>query len=161
MSSDKITISGTGCALADLIYNRVSFTSPEFQKYISKQPGDGGLSPGKLVFTEELEKFSGKSYSEILKEIAGNRSPDKMNVGGPSLVSMIHVAQMLNVNDFEVKFFGRGGNDKYTEQIFQIVRKTPLNIKNYQTSVNRPTPTTDVFSPVFVIIFSIIFIYLK
>jgi len=46
LNSNKITISGTGCALADLIYNRVSFASPEFQKYTSKQNGDGGLSPG-------------------------------------------------------------------------------------------------------------------
>ncbi len=50
--SNKIIISGAGCAIADLIYNRVSFASPGFQKYISKQNGDGGLSPGKLVFTE-------------------------------------------------------------------------------------------------------------
>ena len=114
---NKIIISGAGCALADLIYNRVSFTSPGFQKYISKQTGDGGLSPGKLVFTEELEKFSGKHYPEILKEIVGNRLPDKMNVGGPSLVSMIHVAQMLDKENFEVKVYAMGGNDEHTDQI--------------------------------------------
>lgn len=144
--SDKIIISGTGCALADLIYNRVSFTNSAFQKYSSKLPGDGGLSPGKLVFTEELEKFSGKPYPEILKEIAGNRPADKMNVGGPSLVSMIHAAQMLGNVDFEVKFYGMGGNDGYSKQIFEMVRQTPLNIDNYKTSQTRPTPTTDVFS---------------
>jgi len=146
LNSNKITISGTGCALADLIYNRVSFASPEFQKYTSKQNGDGGLSPGKLVFTEELEIFSGKPYPEILKEIVGNRQPDKMNVGGPSLVSMIHAAQMLGKEDFEVKFFGTGGNDEYTEQIFRMVRQTPLEISNYRRSEHKPTPTTDVFS---------------
>jgi hypothetical protein len=26
--------------------------------YRSEQPGDGGLCPGKLVFTEEIEKFA-------------------------------------------------------------------------------------------------------
>ena len=142
----KIIISGTGCALADLIYNRVSFASPEFQKYTSKQTGDGGLSPGKLVFTEELEKFSGKPYPEILSELVGNRQPDKMNVGGPSLVSVIHTAQMLEGENVEVKFFGTGGNDEYTEQIFRMVRQTSLEISNYRRSELKPTPTTDVFS---------------
>jgi sugar/nucleoside kinase (ribokinase family) len=146
LSPNKIIISGTGCALADLIYNRVSFESPEFQKYTSKQTGDGGLSPGKLVFTEELERFSGKPYPEILAELVGNRQPDKMNVGGPSLVSMIHAAQMLGKENFEVKFFGMGGNDEHTPQIFEMIQQTPLNIRNYSISTKRPTPTTDVFS---------------
>jgi sugar/nucleoside kinase (ribokinase family) len=143
---NKIIISGTGCALADLIYNRVSFASREFQKYTSRLTGDGGLSPGKLVFTEELEKFSGKSYPEILAELVGNRPPDKMNVGGPSLVSMIHAAQMLGKEYFEVRFYGMGGNDIHTRQIFDMVHLTPLNIENYKTSPKRLTPTTDVFS---------------
>jgi sugar/nucleoside kinase (ribokinase family) len=143
---NKIIISGTGCALADLIYNRVSFASREFQKYTSRLTGDGGLSPGKLVFTEELEKFSGKPYPEILAELVGNRPPDKMNVGGPSLVSMIHAAQMLGKEDFEVRFYGMGGNDEHTPQIFEMVQQTPLEITNYKTSPNKPTPTTDVFS---------------
>ena len=145
-SSNKIIISGTGCALADLIYNHVSFSNPGFLKYLSKQTGDGGLSPGKLVFTEELEKYSGKPYSEIIKEIVGNRPPDKMNVGGPSLVSLIHAAQMLGKEDFGVKFYGMGGNDNHAQQIFDMVGQTPLNIENYKTSPNRSTPTTDVFS---------------
>lgn len=143
---NKIIISGTGCALADLIYNRVSFASPEFRNFTSKQIGDGGLSPGKLVFTEELEKFSGKPYPEILAEIVANRPPDKMNVGGPSLVSLIHAAQMLGKEDFEVRFYGMGGNDEHTPQIFDMVQQTPLNIGNYKISTGRPTPTTDVFS---------------
>ncbi|MDO8951646.1 MAG: carbohydrate kinase family protein [Draconibacterium sp.] len=145
-NSKKIIISGTGCALADLIYSHVSFDGPEFQKYTSKQIGDGGLSPGKLVFTEELEKFSGKPYPEILAEIVENRQPDKMNVGGPSLVSMIHAAQMLGKEDFEVRFCGMGGNDEHTPQIFEMIQQTPLEITNYKTSPNKPTPTTDVFS---------------
>ena len=144
--NNKIIISGAGCALADLIYNRVSFTSPGFQKFISKQTGDGGLSPGKLVFTEELEKFSGKHYPEILAEIVGNRQPDKMNVGGPSLVSMIHVAQMLDKENFEVKVYAMGGKDEHTDQIFSMLSQTPLEISNYSRSDHKPTPTTDVFS---------------
>jgi sugar/nucleoside kinase (ribokinase family) len=145
-SSNKIIISGTGCALADLIYNQVSFSNPGFLKYLSKQTGDGGLSPGKLVFTEELEKFSGKPYPEILNEIVGNRPPDKMNVGGPSLVSMIHVAQMLDKENFAVKVYAMGGNDEHTDQIFRMLSQTPLETSNYSRSDHMPTPTTDVFS---------------
>ncbi len=104
------------------------------------------MSPGKLVFTEELEKFSGKPYPRILKEIVGNRQPDKMNVGGPSLVSMIHAAQMLEAENVEVRFFGMGGNDEYTEQVFRMIQQTPLNISHYRRSEYKPTPTTDVFS---------------
>ena len=146
MNSDKIIISGAGCAIADLIYNRVSFSSPEFAKYCSKRTGDGGLSPGKLVFTEELEKFSGKKYADILSELVGNGPPDAMNVGGPSLVALIHAAQMVDKNYFEVKFFGMVGNDDYADQIFKIVGKTPLDIRNYKSSAQMATPTTDVFS---------------
>ena len=57
MNNKKIIISGAGCALADFLYTDISFNSPGFKKYLSKNPGDGGLSPGKLVFNEELEKF--------------------------------------------------------------------------------------------------------
>jgi len=145
-NSNKIIISGTGCALADLIYNKVSFTNSAFEKYSSKQSGDGGLSPGKLVFTEELEKFSEKPYPEILNEIVGNRQPDKMNVGGPSLVSLIHAAQMLDKEDFEVKVYAMGGIDEHTDQIFRMLGQTPLDIGNYGRSEFRQTPTTDVFS---------------
>lgn len=48
------------------------------------------MSPGRLVFTEELEKFSGCDYPHILKEITGNKAPDGFNIGGTSLVSLIH-----------------------------------------------------------------------
>ncbi len=146
MSTDKIIISGTGCALADFLYNGISFDSPDFNKYLSKETGDGGLSPGKLVFTEELEKFAGRPYQEIVKEIMGDRAPDAFNVGGPSLVALIHAAQLLDNKDYEVKFFGLSGKDETADKIFQIVRKTPLNIENYRAASSLATPFTDVLS---------------
>jgi sugar/nucleoside kinase (ribokinase family) len=146
MNSKKIVISGTGCALADFLYNDISFDSKDFKKYLSEKTGDGGLSPGKLVFTEELEKFSGIPYTKILCEITGNHSPNAFNVGGPSLVSLIHASQMLDHNEFEVKYFGLAGEDEISGKIFEIVRKTPLNIENYLTSGANMTPFTDVFS---------------
>lgn len=146
MSSEKIVISGTGCALADFLYNGIAFNSPEFKKYLSKKAGDGGLSPGKLVFTEELEKSSDLPYQEIIRDIIGNRTHDVFNVGGPSLVSLIHASQMLNSNEYEVKFFGMAGKDKTAGKIFEIVRETPLNIENYSTIKGKVTPFTHVLS---------------
>jgi len=144
--ADKLTISGTGCALADFLYNGISFDGKDFIKYISRKSGDGGLSPGKLVFTEELEKFAGQSFSEIHKDIVGSRTPDAFNVGGPSLVSLIHAAQLLGNSDYEVKFFGISGNDETGKKIHNIVNQTGLNINNYVGTNDHATPFTDVLS---------------
>lgn len=146
MISNKIIISGTGCALGDFLYNEISFDSPDFKKYLSKKPGDGGLSPGKLVFTEELEKFADRPYSEIINEIKGTRPQDAFNVGGPSLVSLIHASQLLENKNYKVKFFGIAGKDETAGKIFKIVRQTPLNIKQYSQTGHSATPFTDVLS---------------
>jgi len=146
MALKKIVISGTGCALADFLYKDVPFDSNSFKSYQSKRPGDGGLNPGKLVFTEELEKYSGLQYSTILEELTGGRMPDAFNVGGPSLVSMIHASQMLEKDEYEVRFFGMAGKDEISDKIFEIVEKTPLNKHNYLITGKKATPFTDVFS---------------
>lgn len=148
MIADKIIISGTGCALADFLYNRVSFSGPAFKKYHSVSPGDGGLSPGKLVFTEELEHFAGKPYSEIAGELIGSRVPDAFNVGGPSVVPLIHASQLLSRKEFDVRFFGMAGNDDIAQKIFSILRQTPLNTSQYLTTPHPTplTPFTDVLS---------------
>ena len=146
MFHDKINISGTGCALADFLYNGISFTNQDFKKYLSIKPGDGGLSPGKLVFTEELERFAGKSYPDIVKEIMGNRQPDAFNVGGPSLVSLIHASQLLDRQDYDVRFFGIAGADETAEKIAEILSRTPLDTQNYLFAPDSITPFTDVLS---------------
>jgi mannitol-1-phosphate 5-dehydrogenase len=146
MSNKKIIISGAGCALADFLYTDISFNSPEFKKYLSKNAGDGGLSPGKLVFKEELEKFSERFYYEIKGDIIGNIRLSSFNVGGPSIVSLIHASQLLNKDEFEVRFFGMAGKDETAENIFKILRKTPLNIDNYYVTSSKSTPFTDVLS---------------
>ncbi len=146
MSSDKIIIAGTGCALADYLYTGVRFNSPQFHKYLSQRPGDGGVTPGKLVFTEELETYSGLPYSEISKELTGGNLPAAFNIGGPGLVSLINASQLLNKNEYEVLFYGGSGNDNTAELIDQLVRKTPLNIDHYNKISERKTPFTDVLS---------------
>ena len=146
MSIEKFLISGTGCALADYLYSEISFSSSSFSKYLSVKPGDGGISPGRLVFTEELEKFSGQPYEKILDDITGGKDPDGINIGGPGLVSMINVAQLLDEDDFSVRFYGRPGRDKTSEMIISRAGSTPLDISGYLPLSQKPTPFTDVFS---------------
>jgi sugar/nucleoside kinase (ribokinase family) len=146
MNNRIIKINGTGCALADFFYTNVRFNSSVFLKYTSKKKGDGGLSPGRLVFTEELEKFSHKPYPEILNEITGNSSPVSFNIGGPGLVSLIHASQLLSDTEFQVSFYGIAGNDSIADDILMMIKKTPLNISNYIKNSNKATSFTDVFS---------------
>jgi sugar/nucleoside kinase (ribokinase family) len=146
LENKKTLISGTGCALGDFLYNSVSFNSVNFKKYMSQTMGDGGISPGKLVFAEDLEKFSNKPYQVILNDIIGPGTYDGFNAGGPSLVSLIHVSQLLNLHDFEVGFFGIAGNDETSAKLFEIIHNTPLNIDNYHVHEGKSTPFTHVFS---------------
>jgi len=146
MNSNRVIISGTGCALADFLYTSVRFDSPGFIKYLSKQTGDGGLSPGKLVFTEELERFSDRHYPDILKDVCGNKSSDSFNIGGPSLVSLIHASQMLSGPGYEVRFYGAAGDDETSQKIFGLLKNTPLHTSNYKIISNKATAFTDVFS---------------
>lgn len=141
----KIVISGTGCALADNLYANIDFSNSNFKKYISKEPGDGGLSPGRLVFTEDLESFAKKSFDEILLEITKNNPPDSFNIGGPSIVSLINAAQLLYNSNAEIKFFGALGKDKTAERIIVGLSTIKIDISNYK-HFNSPTPFTDVFS---------------
>ncbi len=147
MVSNKFIISGTGCALSDFLYTNVSFCSAAFEKYRYKNPGDGGLSPGKLVFTEELEQFAGVPYPRILNDITDGTPAASFNIGGPSLVSLIHAAQMLEQDDgFEVKFIGISGKDETSEKIRQLLKKTPVDFSGYLAVSKKPTPFTHVLS---------------
>ncbi len=144
---NKLIISGTGCALADYLYTNIRFHDPAFQKYLSIRPGDGGLSPGKLVFTEEIEAFAKKPYMQIIKDLNGNKASSAFNVGGPGLVSMINASQLLDREHFEVKFYGGMGTDKIAERILQnLNKKIPLDITNYKAVSDKPTPSTHVLS---------------
>ena len=146
MSNKLFTISGAGCALVDYLYSGIDFTNPEFQKYLSKKSGDGGLYPGHLVFTEELEQFAQKPFDEILHEIIGDRPPDSYNIGGPSIVSLIHSSQLLCEPHFKVKFYGAAGNDSTSERIFKATFNCPLDTQNYLVFEEMYTPFTNVFS---------------
>ncbi len=138
-------ISGTGCALVDYLYKPVDFIDPGFKKYLSVKPGDGGLAPGKLVFTEEFEKFSGEAYLKAREKITRGMKPVAVNIGGPSIVSLIHAAQLLHDQPAEVKFYGCRGSDEGGTFIDTMLKKTPLKTGKYKTG-NHFTPFTDVLS---------------
>ncbi|MFC2089900.1 carbohydrate kinase family protein [Bacteroidota bacterium] len=140
----KIVISGLGCTLLDFIYNEVSFTSKGFRQYQSRTPGDGGLSPGQLVFLDDLEQFSKSSFEQVVKALTGSRPPDTINLGGPAAVPLIHAAQLLQ-DVAEVKLYAAMGNDNAAETILEIIGKTPLNVEQVFRKNDR-TPLTYVFS---------------
>lgn len=144
-SSRLFRISGTGCALVDYLYKPVCFTDMHFKKYLSENPGDGGLSPGKLVFKDEFEKYSKETYLLVRNAICGGKDPVALNIGGPSIVSLIHAAQLLNGSDTEVYFYGSKGADGAGAFMDEKLKMTPLKIGLYKTGTQY-TPFTDVLS---------------
>ena len=90
----KVIVSGVGCSLVDRLYNNISFSEQSFIPYLSGKKGDGGLVPGQLVFRRDFEKFVGQDFHPLLKKLVNDKTHDKINIGGPGIVSMIHAAQL-------------------------------------------------------------------
>lgn len=127
----KITVSAVGCSLADYLYTKADFTGAAFAKYRSVKEGDGGLSPGHLVFAEDLEKFSGVPYARIASELGCGGEPDAINLGGPGIVALINAAQLNRNPEVAFNFYGALGEDQTADRILSIIRQTPVNIDNY------------------------------
>jgi len=140
----KIIVSGTGCCLVDLLYI-TDFSSRAISSHLSFKRGDGGLSPGKLVFEEEFKKYSKTSLDNFIKEIAGGKKPDGINIGGPSIVSLIHAAQLSDSDKCEVRFYGRAGDDPNGRYIISSLEKTPVILKDFRL-IRQRTPSTIVLS---------------
>lgn len=141
----KIEVSGVGCSLVDHLFNNISFTSGTLSKYLSKKSGDGGLTPGQLVFAEEFEKFAGQKFKATIGEITGGRTSDKVNIGGPGIVALIHAAQLLDDTDCSIRFYGGYGKDEDGNYLTSSLKKTPVNINNFK-AVAGVTPSTIVLS---------------
>lgn len=141
----QIEVAGVGCCLVDYLFNDIAFTSELFSKYISKKSGDGGLTPGQLVFAEEFEKFSDQHFESVIWEITNGKPPDKVNIGGPGIVALIHTAQMLEKTGFRVRFYGGRGNDEAGKYLQISLENTPVDIANYR-QVKGATPSTIVLS---------------
>ena len=143
--SKKIIVSGVGCSLVDRLFNNISFNSKEFSGFLSNENGDGGLVPGQLVFIEEFEKYAKQNHQNILKKITNNHTHDKINIGGPSIVSIIHAAQLSFDNNSEFRFYGGRGDDAEGEFIMKLIKETSVNVDNYIVT-NGETPSTLVLS---------------
>ncbi len=137
-------IHGAGCCLIDTIYMNCRYDDDAFSTLWSKRRGDGGLIEGGLVFTEDLESFSGMRHADIVHWLSSGRAADKENVGGPAIVALIHVAQILAAQGIEVSFYGAVGEDDQAELTRKTLDTTPLQYFLKAVS-GKPTPTTEVF----------------
>ena len=138
-------IAGAGCCLLDYIYAQVDFTSAAFAAYRSRSEGDGGLFPGKLVFTEDFESFSGCDLEPVLHDITSGKPVDVVNIGGPSVVALIHAAQMLESTRFQIRFVGAIGGDAEGVELCRQMERTPLGATGLLIKAGR-TPRTVVLS---------------
>jgi sugar/nucleoside kinase (ribokinase family) len=110
----------------DFLYPSEDFSGAAFKAALSRQEGDGGLTPGKLVFAEDFERFMGKPYEAALADITGGAPPASHNLGGPSVVSLAHAAQILHGQNHEVWFFGVRGNDEVGDLMAEALARLPF-----------------------------------
>nr|MDA3951707.1 carbohydrate kinase family protein [Spirochaeta sp.] len=134
-------IAGAGCSLMDYLFTGIDFSGAVFDRYRSRNPGDGGLVPGHLVFAEGLGAFAGVPYQEALAEITGGRKPASQNLGGPSIVALVHAAQLLQPAGLPVAFYGVRGDDEAGKDLSTIVSRTPLQWDHY-AEYRGETPVT-------------------
>ncbi len=128
----QIQISGTGSAIADYLYTGVDFSAPSFVKYMSQRSGDGGLVPGKLVLTEDLEEFAGVDAHTVVSDIVGEREPDSFNIGGPAVAALITAAQLSANTNGTVRFYAANGSDDAGSKLRAILEKTPVDISEFR-----------------------------
>jgi sugar/nucleoside kinase (ribokinase family) len=135
----------------DLLYPEVDFSSPAFRSAASMREGDGGLAPGRLVFARDAERFARKPFAQTLAELVGPgpdgspRAPAAENVGGPSVVSLVHAAQMLEDEGIAVSYRGATGDDAIGGRLRALLARTPLDISGLETRPGR-SPSTYVLS---------------
>ncbi len=137
-------INGLGCSLVDNLYSPVDFTSEEYNKWVQKNHRDIGVITGGLVFGEDLESSSGRKYKDILNEITkGKLSPSK-NIGGPAIVAMIHIAQVMGETT-DIGFFGARADDENGRFIAEKLGPFNIDLSGYVLADGQ-TPFTDVLS---------------
>ncbi|MFZ2635297.1 MAG: PfkB family carbohydrate kinase [Rectinemataceae bacterium] len=145
------TIAGAGCSLIDYIHTGVDFSSPEFAALRSRNPGDGGLEPGALVFAEDFERFAGRDLDDALMPLLRGRAPDACNIGGPGVVSLIHAAQILydagtsSGQRFSVSFRGVVGDDPDADHLRAMLGSNRIEISGCLSKPGK-TPFTLVLS---------------
>jgi len=140
-----LRINGIGCCLLDEVYGGFDPASDEIKPLLGKIPGDGGLIEGGLVFFEDLGRFSDMELDHLHQILTGGHPALATNLGGPAVVAMVHVAQMLEGLDARVTFDGVVADDEAGQRIRQVISKTPL-IDRLRTVKEGRTPTTMVLT---------------
>jgi sugar/nucleoside kinase (ribokinase family) len=138
-------IAGCGCALADFLYQPVDFAAPAFARLRSKQRGDGGLEPGRLVFVGPLERFAEQPIEAILADLTQGREPAGFNVGGPAIVALALAAQLGTHFGFQTEYHGARGEDDTARRMLELLASAPLDLAHYQAAPG-VTPYTLVVS---------------
>jgi len=141
----SIHIAGAGCCLVDQIYPGVSFSGEGIRRYMSKARGDGGLRPGALVFSEQFESFSGIDLDTAVAEITADHPEPILNVGGPSIVALIHAGQLLHDTTATIHFHGVRGDDWPGRYLQQQLEKTAVRL-DHLNILPGATPSTIVLS---------------
>jgi sugar/nucleoside kinase (ribokinase family) len=141
----KITVSGVGCCLVDRLYNHLSFDSEVFAPFLTRTAGDGGLTPGQLVFKEEFDRFAGVDFLRTLPRLTGGRQAETMNIGGPCIVALIHAAQ-LSGDAAACRFYGCHGDDDDGRFLLSALEKTPVDIDAFRLEKDDVTASTIVLS---------------
>lgn len=139
------SIGGVGCSLMDYLFTGVEFGGEGFARYRSRTRGDGGLEPGTLVFLDALERFAGGPYRQVLTAVTGDAQPTSRNLGGPSVVALVHAAQLLHDSEVPVSFYGVRGDDAVGADIAAVLAATPL-LWNHYTIAAGTSPFTHALS---------------
>lgn len=138
-------INGLGCSLVDNLYSPIDFESKAYKKWSEGDSKGAGIITGGLVFGEDLERSTGSKYQDILNEITeGKLVPDK-NVGGPAIVALIHITQILSQDKVTIGFFGARSNDGKGRYIAEKLKAFNIDLSGYVVVVGK-TPFTDVLS---------------
>jgi sugar/nucleoside kinase (ribokinase family) len=155
MPSHAFRIHGAGSGLADFIHADVDFDSPRLKPYHSRAPGDGGLEMGKVIFQEDLLRFSlarraegaatAGTWDGILADIAGPEAHPVFNVGGPAAACLTAAAQLLRPSRTPVTYYGITGDDGQAARIRSVLAQTPLDITCLRRRPGR-TPCSYVFN---------------
>lgn len=141
-------IHGVGCSLVDNLYSPIDFTSKQYLKWLPDSNRDVGIITGGLVFGEDLELASGIPYSDIIHEITNGLKPQQ-NIGGPAIVALIHMSQIIKNKDIEIAFFGARSNDIPGRYLEQKLSGFNIILDNYIITEGRSSFTDVLSDPAF------------
>lgn len=149
MANPAFRLHGTGCGQANLVQGEIDFADPRLAPYLSRRPGDGGLAMGSPTRREDLERFTGRPWEEILADLMAARVPgvsrEDLNAGGPALVSLALASQLLRPSKVPVTYYGLSGDDASASRLRWLLAQTPLDLTSFRQRAGR-TGVTYVFN---------------